>query len=94
MWPRQILLSLAFASQAACYVIAAAGTMRMEDIQEKHRPLATYEYTGDSAIIDPRGEIIAGPVKGDETILEATVSLDLMRAAKSLNDCAGHLCSS
>jgi predicted amidohydrolase len=90
MWPRQILLSRAFASQAACYVIAAAGMMRMEDIQAKHRPLATYEYTGDSAIIDPRGEIIAGPVSGEETILEATVSLDLVRAAKSLNDCAGH----
>lgn len=90
MWPRQLLLSRAFASQGACYVIAAAGMMRMEDIQEKHRPLATYTYTGDSAIIDPRGEIIAGPVSGEETILEATVSLDLVRAAKSLNDSAGH----
>jgi nitrilase len=90
MWPRQLLLSRAFASQAACYVIAAAGTMRMEDIQEKHRSLATYEYTGDSAIIDPRGEIVAGPVNVEETILEATVSLDLVRAAKSLNDSAGH----
>jgi len=90
MWPRQLLLSRAFASQGACYVIAAAGMMRMEDIQEKHRPLATYTYTGDSAIIDPRGEIIAGPVSGKETILEATVSLDLVRAAKSLNDSAGH----
>ena len=71
-------------------MIAAAGMMRMEDIQEKHRPLSTYTYTGDSAIIDPRGEIIAGPVSGEETILEATVSLDLVRAAKSINDSAGH----
>ena len=90
MWPRQLLLSRAFASQGACYVIAAAGLMRMEDIQDKHRPLATYTFTGGSAIIDPRGEIIAGPVSGEETILEATVSLDLVRAAKSINDVAGH----
>ena len=64
--------------------------MRPEDIQEKHRPLATFTYTGDSAIIDPRGEIIAGPVSGEERIITATVSLDLVRAAKSLVDVAGH----
>jgi len=29
-------------------------------------------------------------VSGKETILEATVSLDLVRAAKSINDSAGH----
>lgn len=90
MWPRQLLLSRAFASQGACYVIAAAGTMRKEDVQEKHRPLALFEYTGDSAIVDPRGEIVSGPLKGEEEILEASVSLDLVRAAKSLVDIGGH----
>lgn len=90
MWPRQLLLSRAFASQGACYVIAAAGLMRPEDIQEKHRPLATYTYSGDSVIIDPRGEIVAGPVRGEETIITATASLDMVRAAKSLVDAAGH----
>ena len=29
-------------------------------------------------------------MSGKETILEATVSLDLVRAAKSVNDSAGH----
>lgn len=90
MWPRQILLSRAFASHGACYVIAAAGTMKKEDVQKKHRPLALFEYTGDSAIIDPRGEIIAGPLRGEEAILEASVSLDMVRASKSLVDIGGH----
>lgn len=89
-WPRQLLQSRSFASQGACYVIAAGGTMNIEDIQEKHRPYASYSNTGDSAIIDPRGEVIAGPVSGEETILEATVSLEMVRAAKTSIDVAGH----
>ncbi len=88
-WARQLLLSRAFASQAAAYVVCAAGLRRADDIPERWKPLGVWEHTGQSAIIDPRGEIIAGPVDG-ETILYARGSLDVVRAAKAACDIAGH----
>ena len=88
-WARQHLLSRAFASQAAAYVICSAGLRRASDIPERWRPLGVWEHTGQSAIIDPRGEIIA--VAGDgEEILFAEGSLDVVRAAKAACDIAGH----
>ncbi len=89
IWPRQLLLSRAFASQAACYVIAAAGIRLHEDVPERYRELSTYEHTGESYIIDPRGEVIAGPARG-ETILFADGSMEAVLAAKSALDSAGH----
>lgn len=88
-WARQHLLSRAFASQAAAYVICAAGLRRKEHIPERWKPLGVWEHTGQSAIIDPRGEIIAGPIDG-EGILYADGSLDVVRAAKAACDIAGH----
>ena len=44
--------------------------------------------TGDSCIIDPRGEVIAGPVRG-ETILTAQGSLEAVYAAKVACDVGG-----
>ncbi len=88
-WSRQLLLSRAFASQAAAYVICSAGVRLKEHIPERWRPLGVWEHTGQSAIIDPRGEIIAGPMEG-EGILIAEGSLDIVRAAKAACDIAGH----
>jgi hypothetical protein len=48
LWPRQLLLSRAFASQAACYVIAAAGVRLTSDTPERYRELSIFEHTGDS----------------------------------------------
>ncbi len=88
-WARQHLLSRAFASQAASYVICAAGLRFEKDIPERWRPLGVWEHTGQSAIIDPRGEIIA-VADAEETILIAEGSLDMVRAAKAACDIAGH----
>lgn len=90
MWPRQVLLSRAYASQAAAYVICAAGINRRADYPEEYRELVQFEGNGGSCIIDPRGEIIAGPVVDDETILLADGSLDLVRSVKSVVDIGGH----
>lgn len=89
IWPRQLLLSRAFASKAACYVICAAGIRLTEDVPERYRELATYEHTGQSYIIDPRGEVIAGPAEG-ETILLAEGSMEAILAAKCAVDAGGH----
>lgn len=88
-WARQHLLSRAFASQAAAYVVCAAGLRLKEHIPDRLKPLGVWEHTGQSIIIDPRGEIIAGPVDG-ETILFADGSLDVVRRAKAACDIAGH----
>ena len=89
VWSRQILLSRAFASQAGAYVIAPAGLRLTEHVPERFRALSAFEHTGQSAIIDPRGEIIAGPADG-ETILFAQADLEEVRKAKSACDPAGH----
>jgi predicted amidohydrolase len=89
VWPRQLLLSRAFASQAACYVIAVGGVRRLADTPERYRELSSSENTGDSYIIDPRGEVIAGPAQG-ETILIADGSMEAVLAAKAAADIAGH----
>jgi nitrilase len=84
------LLSRAFAAQSAAYVIAVGGLRRSEDIPAEYAELAgIWPTTGDSCIIDPRGEIIAGPAIG-ESILLADVSLDLVREVKAACDVAGH----
>ena len=47
------------------------------------------EYPGESSIIDPRGEIIAGPAEGEQ-ILVADCSEKQIFAAKASCDVAGH----
>jgi predicted amidohydrolase len=89
LWPRQTLLSRAFAAQGACYVLCVGGLRRREEVPERFRGLAGPDLTGDSVIVDPRGEIIAGPARG-ETILVAEVSLEPVLAAKAVCDVAGH----
>ena len=88
LWERQVLLSRTFASQAAAYVILAGGLCSPEDVPEAYQEWA-YPAMGDSCIIDPRGEIIAGPAEG-EAILIADGSMEHIFAAKSACDVAGH----
>ena len=90
LWPRQTLLSRAFASQAGAYVVLAAGINRKTDYPPEFQELVLGDSNGCSCIIDPRGEVIAGPVQGQETILTATGSLDLVQAVKAVIDIGGH----
>ena len=55
----------------------------------RNTPLLRQAFTGDSVIIDPRGEIIAGPAAG-ETMVVADCPLAAVRAAKVAFDCSGH----
>jgi len=89
VWTRQLLLSRAFASQAGAYVIAPGGVRLPENVPERYAELYSRDQTGDSYIIDPRGEIIAGPAEG-ETILIADGSMEAVLAAKVGVDIGGH----
>lgn len=89
---RQLVLGRAFASQAAAYVVIAGGIVDPADVDDPELRTAIEmlpPMTGDSYIIDPTGEIVAGPATG-ETILTAEASLDRVREAKALCDTAGH----
>ena len=70
-------------------MIGASGLVLRQHVPERYAELALFEFTGDSYIIDPRGEIIAGPAKG-ETILVAQGSMEAVMAAKVANDAGGH----
>jgi nitrilase len=89
---RQTLLSRAFASQAAAYVMLVGGLLSADDVADPvlREVIATLPpLTGDSCIIDPTGEVIAGPCTGEE-ILFAKGSLELLHSAKALCDVGGH----
>lgn len=93
LWPggegaRQRMLSQAFGSQGACYVICAAGLGRAEDVPEDLQDMAG-GWIGDSLIIDPWGNVVAGPAEG-ETILTHTGSTEVIMTAKAVCDVGGH----
>jgi predicted amidohydrolase len=92
-WPgmstsRHMFLSRAFASQAGAYVIDVGAVLSPDHVSDTYKDLAS-SYPGESCIIDPTGEVIAGPVEG-ETILVADCSTETIFAAKSYCDVAGH----
>jgi nitrilase len=88
MWPRQHLMSRAFASAGACYVMCVAGVRTKDDLPSEGAKWLN-PSTGDSVIIDPRGEIIEGPLHNQEGILVADVDMSHIRAAKVVVDNAG-----
>ena len=45
---------------------------------------------GNSAIIGPNGEVLAGPARDEEAILIAEIDLDRVHAARRLFDPTGH----
>ena len=92
-WPgmstsRHLFLSRAFASQAAAYVIDVGCVLAPERVSEKYKEIAS-SFPGESCIIDPRGEVIAGPAEGED-ILVADCSTEYVYSAKAVCDVAGH----
>ena len=89
VWARQLLLSRAFASQAGAYVICAAGLRLHQHTPERYRSLGSFEHNGMSCIIDPWGEVVAGPLEG-EGVLTAEADPNRIFQAKIACDPAGH----
>ncbi len=92
-WPgmansRHSILSRAFASQSAAYVIDVGAILSPDLVPEAYKKLAR-NYPGESSIIDPFGEVKAGPAEG-ETILMNDCSTEKIFSAKSVCDVAGH----
>lgn len=71
--------------------------MRQADIPDRYEykakfyePEREWINVGDSAIVNPDGEFIAGPVRMKEEILYAEVDPQMMRGPKWMLDVAGH----
>ena len=45
---------------------------------------------GNTVIVDPNGEILAGPARHEETVLTAELDLTAVRSARRLFDPVGH----
>ena len=91
-----LLLSRAFASQGSCYVVAACALLRTNDVPEAYRGTVAElneEHKGNRGscrIIAPGGRVIAEAAPGEETILNAAVSLEAVLEAKGRIDVGGH----
>ena len=93
-WPggtytRQEVLSRAFAMQSAAYVVMSGGLLREEDIPEDVKELVR-PMNGHSGVIGPDGELLAGPLLGEEGILTVQANLGTVMLQKMIADHAGH----
>lgn len=91
------LLSLRhIAWEGGLFVIGCCMALGMDDIPDRYEFKRLYPAdrtwinTGNSCIINPRGEFVAGPVEMKEEILYADLDLNEILAAKRMFDVAGH----
>jgi len=84
------------AREGGLFVISACMSLRMDDIPDEYEFKKLYPEgrewinTGNSCIIAPNGQIIAGPLEAEEGILYADIDLQQIIAAKRMFDVAGH----
>jgi len=91
------LLSLRhIAREGGMFVIGCCQVIRMSDIPDKYEFKKLYPEkrdwinTGNSCIINPKGEFIAGPIEKREQIIYAEIDLKEILSAKRMFDSAGH----
>jgi len=85
------------ASEGRMYVISCGMPLRKEDIpdhyefkQRYYQEVGEWINEGDSAIVDPEGEFIAGPLNRQESLLYGEVDLAKVQEARRMLDVAGH----
>jgi len=84
------------AREGGVFVISCCMVLKKDEIPEEYDLKKLYPLdrewinTGNSCIINPKGEIIAGPVEAREEILYADLDLRKITSAKRIFDAAGH----
>ena len=84
------------AKEGGMFVIGACMPMKVSDIPDKFEFKKQYEQNkewinpGNSLIINPKGDIIAGPLNKTEGILYAELDFELISHCKWALDVAGH----
>lgn len=85
------------AREAGCWVVGSGNLLRGSDLQSAHQDLADL-YTdgdewvnpGDSVVIAPGGEIVAGPLHREQGILYVELDLAKIGSARRTLDVVGH----
>jgi nitrilase len=87
------------ATEGRCYVIGANPCVHVDQLPADFPKRAEvwpagadggWVEDGNAAIVDPKGQIVAGPVRQEEAILTAELDLSVVRAARRVFDAAGH----
>ncbi len=84
------------AREGGMFVISVCQAFRMDDIPDQYEFKNLYSgkrewiNEGNSCIVNPRGEIIAGPSKNKQEILYAEIDLSLITKSKRMFDVVGH----
>jgi nitrilase len=84
------------AKEGRCYVVGCCIALRRAEVPERlglgqwYREDDDWINVGDSAIVAPGGDFIAGPVRLKEEVLYATLDMEVLRGQKRLFDVAGH----
>jgi nitrilase len=84
------------AKEGGMYVLSACMPMKVSDIPDKYEfkkqydPAKEWVNPGNSIIVNPKGDIIAGPLTKEEGILYAELDMSEISATKWSLDVAGH----
>jgi nitrilase len=84
------------AKEGGMYVLSACMPMKVSDIPDKYEfkkqydPAKEWVNPGNSIIVNPKGDIIAGPLTKEEGILYAELDMSEIAATKWSLDVAGH----
>jgi nitrilase len=83
------------AKEGRAYVVGCASLMRLSDVPErlafrKFLPDGEWINTGGTVIMDPEGNVMAGPLRKEEGILYADLDPAILRGLKWNLDVAGH----
>lgn len=83
------------ASEGRCFVLSACQFLRRSDCPEDYDPIQgnqpeTILIRGGSSIVDPFGQVLAGPCFGEETVLTADIDLGEIPRARFDLDVVGH----
>ncbi len=85
-----------YAIDSQAFVLSSNGILGDDDLPERWKYLRNNDHTnygfavGGSAIVNPAGIFIAGPLIGEETILYADCCANDIKINKALMDCLGH----
>ncbi len=84
------------AREGGLFVISTCMALKMDDIPEEYEFKKLYPEgrewinQGNSAIIAPNGQLLAGPLEAEEGILYADIDLQQIISAKRMFDVVGH----
>lgn len=84
------------AREGGLFVISSCMVLRMNDIPDAYEFKKLYPEgrewinVGNSSIVGPNGEVLAGPLEAEEGIIYADIDLDHIIGAKRMFDVVGH----